>query len=1208
MTQIIIQNNNGGWDALELGNYDVVLSKQLSDLSEPATIECGYSIGVKLPFTEHNNSVLGLLFGFDVDTNASVAFDMRAKTKFKLLNNGAIMYEGNFVMDNIVRNTSGGGNYYAVTLYDELADVFQKMDYTISEPAPSVDGGDDARNIQSMHIQLTPNYVKTDWETGTTGLSILDTNDECQIDGTNAHSVLGFLPTERKWDNFAYDKLIFAGLLTGLSNPDVSQSYRAMLGDGFPNEFSDNGAQSWKTYHLKPYVYIKPLWEFIAAEIKRVTNYRVVFDGLFFEMSNPFWTRLLYTCHYIDRNTDNAEMTARAINTNVLSSTTPNFIKQMVTDVITPNTLDVIGMDTTVTGYMLHAHIDMDLLFKINAAVNGLTYQLSRNNYLRMEFDVHARKSDDTYTNMNAVTRVIYVCSENYSGLNDLILQNGAESVVIISGATITDGNLFRGATNAYIGMNDARVHYVLNGDVVPPVALTSGFDVQFYINGSQFVDVEEIGLQVKMRNEYADDITDEYIGGLSVTRIDGTRIIYNRVEMKLTQRADFPVVTWLNLLGDDWNVQREFCRLLKIFGLLARLDTNAREIHLISRGEYFAGWRDKLVDWTKRVHMENGIEMTDVLADTNKMLYTYDKSDSPHDVRAVNETGHANNTVVLNLPYENENGETDVVEGMNNSSVASIANYYFADCANNILQHRTKSPDVYYDNNANGEAMDDRIGQLLFRRPNNINGDSFAYTDGDISFGGLTATIAGDTAMEIANDEYANHGFTGRSNVAVMTKSYPNFGYTYNQYGCEWKIGLYDAFHARWNDIIYNRDNRLYDCEITMEYDEYVDFDFNHLVTIDNNIYLCLAVKEYALNNRRARVRLVRLGNPSLMDNINAGWRDDYLLVSPNIFVTRYGSNSFVIGVTSTAAWTATRRAVLPWWISAVSLSAMSGNAGTTQIVVTVNSNVHTAKSQEYIYTFQNSAGETATLSVINAADDATKTDTITITPNIQVTPNAFGQIVATQINIQSISPWKYQIHGGNVIDASNVIASCQANRFQMFDRQLTLLNLLSQTGNTGDTQTITFTNQSGHTATFRWQRGESHNVYISTGNVQNWDYTTEPNLENRESQMPFTLRCDFDFIISQWQGTMYDSDTDEQCFGRESKVFLTDIDRNITYTPDDTFEGHAGETYNLEWEYGRRFRQYGDSRTHTYFLIQCVNDSFVYLVEIFCNTLNNH
>mgnify|MGYP007057756310 CR=1 FL=1 len=108
------------------------ITKQFEDITSPADIKNDFSKTVKIPFSQKNNKIFGMLFSVDRLTPVSsgqltgIYFNPYKKIDFRLQWGDTVLMQGYVKMIDVVKSANGKG-HYNITLNGELGKVFQEM-------------------------------------------------------------------------------------------------------------------------------------------------------------------------------------------------------------------------------------------------------------------------------------------------------------------------------------------------------------------------------------------------------------------------------------------------------------------------------------------------------------------------------------------------------------------------------------------------------------------------------------------------------------------------------------------------------------------------------------------------------------------------------------------------------------------------------------------------------------------------------------------------------------------------------------------------------------------------------------------------------------------------------------------------------------------------------------------------------------------------
>lgn len=260
MIQLIILNENDEWRELDIKDVDIVLHKAFQNLEDPSTIESAYTLNVNLPFTKHNNEILGDIYTLDFSLPpGNYEFDQRKRYKFNLLHDNEVLFNGDFVLNNIIINSDQSKNIYNATLYDEMFSVFKKLDYEISNPPETDDsaiatyaGKNKYYNINALDFQASPKNATRTWECGAQYNSLMYSDSVERLYIPNDDELFkygGFIPTDL-WDkDFHYSTLYYPYVPGGPSLGGTEgelYSFNSFVSNSI---YTEKQAETWKVYH-----------------------------------------------------------------------------------------------------------------------------------------------------------------------------------------------------------------------------------------------------------------------------------------------------------------------------------------------------------------------------------------------------------------------------------------------------------------------------------------------------------------------------------------------------------------------------------------------------------------------------------------------------------------------------------------------------------------------------------------------------------------------------------------------------------------------------------------------------------------------------------------------------------------------------------------------------------------------------------------------
>jgi len=513
------------------------------------------------------------------------------------------------------------------------------------------------------------------------------------------------------------------------------------------------------------------------------------------------------------------------------------------------------------------------------------------------------------------------------------------------------------------------------------------------------------------------------------------------------------------------------------------------------------------------------------------------------------------------------------------------------------------------------------------------------------------------DSEWEINNEEYyIPCGFQNLNyfNFGKCAYAAPSFDIVSDDgnYCSEWankvgneqidtSLGLYEVWHARWNNLIYgiqgsNQTNKKVTAYFHVPLDQYAAWNFSHLIRIDNNIYIVLSIDEYSFNNGVMKATLIQITNPYAIGQIDTEFATDYLYVMPylrRLVNTSGGTSTTKYKVWSSKPLTYTMETSnLPTWLT----SAVGGpfndvivNKGYCKELgityATDDSTYPAIQGPNYDWVSFDSTDGSWSADYgkeygycTNYPQGTSLLPSMSVTPQLTYTANENG-LIATQLVFDVVSSFY-------LTDVTTTNFIFNKTNWSVMGRvgNTYKVSVIGYTiaGQAGAQQIVTFKNSIEQTCTATLERLNAeynHRETIEGENgdtdIQRWDYKTIN--DPLQSTYRFTVRTNYDFTIRKWagQGTMWDNGIQEYCSDPTIKdVILRDVSdpqNPVDYDGESKpFIGHANNTYTLEWHYYRRLG-INNTKYDGYFDIECIDGhsvpAYKKKVNVFCNVQND-
>lgn len=145
--------------SLDIGNVDLNMIFQLSDITEPQKRKANYVRKFTIPGTKNNNQLLNGIFeqGYSVHL-----LNPNKKLNAQVVFNGNVVFEGSLQLNKIIKNNDNQKIGYEITIYGSLADFFNDIkDARLSDIDFSEYNHNMVReNIMASWASKVPFYIK----------------------------------------------------------------------------------------------------------------------------------------------------------------------------------------------------------------------------------------------------------------------------------------------------------------------------------------------------------------------------------------------------------------------------------------------------------------------------------------------------------------------------------------------------------------------------------------------------------------------------------------------------------------------------------------------------------------------------------------------------------------------------------------------------------------------------------------------------------------------------------------------------------------------------------------------------------------------------------------------------------------------------------------------------------------------------------------
>jgi hypothetical protein len=848
-----------------------------------------------------------------------------------------LIYNGNILLDGYAKYTSATVNaketYYTFNLHGVLGDIFQSLldcvvDSTklTDEQKAEPDGGAKYVISSTWDSQvINKDFVKASWDDKLTSIATSATNPHRHIGMAPAYrglysdfesnSILGLDYDPMSTDLSKYEvisvedglKKHWFNVLTNLNGYTEENANNRVDSLDFnmilPNGLNEHNMRQFRSYEQKPYIYFYSLMNLYQKKCKELTGYEIKLDSSWFNINNPYWTRLCYMFDYLS-------------------------VKGATIDSSLP-----------FTGYS-------EQMFKEKYCNASATYEITDSSVLSK-----GNLTIDPYTLGLRIRRDIPSTCVNQG---EVKIQMKHRSCVVIDMEITTGGTTthkyFWGGTGTpsttanvgpetgspskypddeYIYMTEDTEWDRTNNQWVYTAGLTTKsfeiphtpgdsisitYKVQFirtYVAGDYYgwsclyksTDGKEYSASIP-QGEWG---TDEW---LNVVENPNFKFIFPNVTYSSNWRTS-TTCDLKNLYTKDESLFNVILQYTKMFGLIWKPDYQNKTIDLMTRKSYFKDY--EVVDWTDKVDKSKGLTIEPVSFNSKYVIFNYE------DVEGYRYSGYKNKYGVdygekkIRTKYNFDTKEYKLFsQKMHPSSIScksysTIQDLWNWDTLATLVNRESDVNMIDCEDNAQTSSI--TLNNWYFRNEN--IGTDYPHRISDAS------------EREISDGKYywLDNGFGIR--LGCITETYvlpqfspvfpasagnPTIGCLFNcpndDYTKDFQISsaqgnyIYDVCWGRYINERYNANNKKVTCYVKLSPAEYEQFNFKTFVTVDNQLFVVNKIQDYDVNNVVTKVELIQVSDINGYTAQNIEFKEviyygDEINISPS--VSTIDGNSYV-------------------------------------------------------------------------------------------------------------------------------------------------------------------------------------------------------------------------------------------------------------------------------------------------------------------------
>lgn len=890
-------------------DFSCPITKTFEDLQNPTSIKNDFSKSIVIPHTQKNDSLFGHLYNPDRLTAAptnntlkGIYFDPYKKIDFRIEWNDSV------VMVGYLKVLSVDSKGYNCTLNGELGKIFQEMQKLTFDPFKYTGEDKDKYWIDSsqyVNTKITKELVWDSWNSnGQTDLVLRKVDDP----DYKVTDIIGFTPNNAFNSGFDYSSIDRTTSIITLQDR-LKQIYGE---DSFTQKFgvsisavkdaSPVELLQFRSYLQQPFIYTNKLFSIVKEKIEKITGYKITLDPVLQNDSRYTESVMLLDIpedrvEYINKYENETIRTGKLFDATYGGQQGLTFVYDLVADqehtnITTLNTTPIVSLSETpllniVTGkYSFPDGVDV---LKFNAefpiAISGY---IEQDKVPVDDWEIDLRPFDLSGIGPCAIECDIdFLDDENNSTytlkgfiipktMDDETIQRLKDSGImdLTNNATRFNTFIFK---NGYVGNS---TNCLSNNTIIFSEQL-----LRREVLGDSF------SMKITIRAVGMFSTPFVRVGSSSLTGLNALTnfSIYNSVckwaqptgttkpviEYTTTRAQTFDVVKnyWnsgvhfdLSLLFD--NTKNPFTVLLEYFKALnvyIKTDFVKKSIDIIPKSKYFANY--KTVQWGDKINKAQEYTIAPIAFSTKNTLFdTTTTSEFTEKYKQL--TSYSYGAKNIETRY-NFNTTTSIIANLPtiilySPTISNLHNIIFAGSDSSYYYITRK---LTIGNFSSGNKYKSQFGKFAF-----IKKENFASNDGSYSITDSTnAQFAVNTFCHIdintnSQERKPINTYLSLSHKTTDGKSI-YFAAPLENYTTD--ATLYNArylYNSNWKSYIeerYNSNNKLVTCYLDLTPTDFINFEFNKFLLIENQLYMVNKIYDYDINsNEPTKVDLITIQN----------------------------------------------------------------------------------------------------------------------------------------------------------------------------------------------------------------------------------------------------------------------------------------------------------------------------------------------------------
>ena len=909
-------------------NVQFPLNKSFENLNDPTGILVEYSKTVSLPITQKNNKIFGNIYRLDrsivaggLEGDMGIYFDPTKRIPAKLIYNGKLVLDGYAKFNS--SNYSIKTQVYNINLYGKLGSIFQELRNIIVDENKL---GDLDRRYLIEDADCWEDYQNYKLDRHFVDTSFYSPDNRCWDplrDDWSAtywiHDVIGFAPAHRGlYSDFGSTKMQVdsinikeisevlkskwtSTLISSGTSSSTAPALAEKLGasDIVGSGFKDYEMKELRSYKMKPYIYFNQLMKIFANKCKTLTDYDFELDRDWFNVNNPYWSKICYMFDYLDST---KIPKGEGVKEYLMDGDSTSDVQSYYYDKSVRQTgiiMDTISSTTATyvsdSGCIINpfdVHFGCNIIHPTTGRYIISTVSLLPDTQVFFEFDVYRKTGASRrqhvgkykYWTNGAKDANATAEYDGYDSSNYVQLQGGGAGGGILM-------------STRDIQTIDGYVRYNVT---IPQMTLTGDFSQGMEIELTTIL-INNVGYP----QNASSDMTGLYLWSNTV-QYNGSVIVPNNRPINYTSFDGFSdsSVSFYVTTGDlyqvkDWrentsiilsNLYKKETPLFdivleytKMFGLYWDIDYENKKVKILTRNNIFKDYT--IENWDNKIDRGKDFIVEPVTFQDRYMVFNYEDKDGYIYSGYRDKYGVNIGEKVLSTQYVFNNSEKDIFKGIQPVSSSSKTFIPFLSWYNwNTTSILNPTTEQYVLMDCEDEDEEKTISlNNWYLRGANVYNTEFIITD--------------DSPLMISNDSYCYYlpSYAISSGMGVRPYTLPTFSiatkfdrnifwndnltygcifntpnedYTYNQSVSN--IGSNNIYELFWKDYLderYNVQNKKLTAYVYLTDEDFTDFKFNRFVVINNQLFMINKIIDYDLNSSGStKVELVQINNPNLL------------------------------------------------------------------------------------------------------------------------------------------------------------------------------------------------------------------------------------------------------------------------------------------------------------------------------------------------------